>query len=48
MFPSLYPIALLFSRLRSFDGKVKLQTEIAETQKKIELTDISEFYDLFL
>lgn len=28
MFPSLYPIALLFSRLRPFDGKVKLQTDI--------------------
>ena len=46
MFPSLYPIALIFSKMRPFDGKINLKSD--SPKKKIEMNDINEFYDLFL
>ena len=45
MFPSLYPIALIFSRLTAFDFRV---TAPPTPTAVIPLSDVTPFYDLFI
>jgi hypothetical protein len=45
MFPSLYPIALIFSRLTAFDYRV---TSPPNPTAIIPLSDVIPFYELFL